>query len=118
VALTPRILRGLVFAGVAGALSVPAAQAEDHGVDGLRLPDRPLVNIAVAPVTEKQPPVVVRRGDTLWAIARGRLDAGTDLAATAHEVDRWYIANREVIGADPDLIHPGQRLVPPLKERS
>jgi nucleoid-associated protein YgaU len=117
VTITPRFLRGLVFAGVAGALSVPAAQAEDHGVDGLRLPDRPLVTGAAEPVPG-QPPVVVRRGDTLWAIARDRLDAGTDLAATAHEVDRWYIANRDVIGADPNLIHPGQRLVPPSKERS
>jgi len=117
VALTPRFLRGLVFAGVAGALSVPAAQAEDHGVDGLRLPDRPLIIGAAAPVAE-QPPVVVRRGDTLWAIARVRLDAGTDLAATAQEVDRWYVVNRDVIGADPDLIHPGQQLVPPSKERS
>ncbi len=117
VALTPRLLRGLVFAGIAGALSVPAAQAEDHGVDGLRLPDRPLVTGAAAPVTE-QPPVVVRRGDTLWAIARARLGSGSDLAATAREVDRWYAANRDVIGADPDLIHPGQRLVPPSKDRS
>jgi len=116
VALTPRVLRGLVFAGVAGALSVPAAQAEDHGVDGLRLPDRPLATGAVAPVTEQ--PVVVRRGDTLWAIAQVRLGSGTDLAATAHEVDRWYAANRGVIGADPDLIRPGQRLVPPSKDRS
>jgi nucleoid-associated protein YgaU len=117
VALTPRILRGLVFAGVAGALNLPAAQAEDHGVDGLRLPDRPLVAGAVAPVTE-QPSVVVRRGDTLWAIAQVRLGSGTDLAATAHEVDRWYAANRDVIGADPDLIRPGQRLVPPSKDHS
>jgi nucleoid-associated protein YgaU len=62
--------------------------------------------------------VVVRRSDTLWAIARVRLGSGADLAATAHEVDRWYIANRDVIGADPNLIHPGQRLVPPSKERS
>ena len=41
VAFTPRILRGVLFAGVAGALGVPAAQADDRGVDGLRLPDRP-----------------------------------------------------------------------------
>ncbi len=117
VALTPRILRGLVFAGVAGALSVPAAQAEDHGVDGLRLPDRPLVTGAAAPVTE-QPSVVVRRGDTLWGIARVRLGSGADLEATAREVDRWYAVNRDVVGADPDLIHPGQRLEPPSKDRS
>ena len=116
-ALTPRILRGLLFAGVAGALSVPAAQADDRGVDGLRLPDRPLV-AGVAEPMPTQSAVVVRSGDTLWAIARARLGSSADVATTAHEVDRWHAANREVIGGDPDLIHPGQRLVPPSKDRS
>ena len=116
VALTPRVLRGLLFAGVAGALSVPSAQAEDRGVDGLRLPDRPLVGGA-EPVAE-QPKVVVQSGDTLWAIARARLGPSADFADTAHAVDRWHAANREVIGDDPDLIHPGQRLDPPSKDRS
>jgi len=116
VALTPRVLRGLVFAGVAGALSVPTAHAEDRGVDGLRLPDRPLV--AGAEPAAKQSAVAVRSGDTLWAIARARLGPGADAAATAHEVVRWHAANRDVIGDDPDLIHPGQRLDPPSKDRS
>jgi nucleoid-associated protein YgaU len=116
VALTPRILRGLVFAGFAGALSVPAAHAEDRGVDGLRLPDRPLV-ADIEPVA-KQPTVVVQNGDTLWSFARARLGPGSDVAATAREVDRWHAANREVIGDDPDLIHPGQQLDPPSKDRS
>jgi nucleoid-associated protein YgaU len=116
VALTPRILRGLVFAGVAGALSVPAAQADDRGVDGLRLPDRPMV-AGIEPVA-KQSTVVVQSGDTLWAIARARLGPRGNVAATAHEVDRWYAANRKVIGDNPDLIHPGQRLDPPSKDRS
>jgi nucleoid-associated protein YgaU len=116
VALTPRILRGVVLAGVAGALSVPAAQAEDRGVDGLRLPDRPMV-ADTEPVAERSP-VVVQRGDTLWAIARDRLGPGAEVAATAREVERWHAANREVIGQDPDLIHPGQRLDPPSKDRT
>jgi nucleoid-associated protein YgaU len=116
VAFTPRFLRGLVFAGVAGALSVPTAHAEDRGVDGLRLPDRPLV-AGIEPVA-KQSTVVVQSGDTLWAIARARLGSSADVAATAHEVDRWYAANREAIGGDPNLIHPGQLLDPPSKDRS
>lgn len=116
VALTPRILRGLVFAGVAGALSVPTAHADDRGVDGLRLPDRPLV-AGIEPVA-KQSTVVVQSGDSLWAIARARMGSSAHVAATTHEVDRWYAANREVIGDDPDLIHPGQRLDPPSKDRS
>jgi len=115
-AFTPRILRGVLFAGVAGALTVPAAQAEDRGVDGLRLPDRPLVAGAVEPV-ERQSTVVVQCGDTLWAIARDRLGQDANVATTAREVDRWHDANREAIGDDPDLIHPGQRLDPPLEDR-
>ena len=116
VAFTPRILRGVLLAGVAGALTVPAAQAEDLGVDGLRLPDRPLVAGDGEPAV-KQPTVVVQSGDTLWAIARDRLDRNDDVATTAREVDRWHDANREVIGSDPDLIHPGQRLTPPSEDR-
>ena len=116
VAFTPRILRGVLFAGVAGALTVPAAQAEDRGVDGLRLPDRPLVAGSVEPAAG-QSTAVVQDGDTLWAIVRDRLGPDADVATTAYEVDRWHDANREVIGPDPDLIHPGQRLAPPSEDR-
>jgi nucleoid-associated protein YgaU len=116
VALTPRLLRGIVSAGVAGALAVPAAQAEDSGVDGLRLPDRPLV--AASEPARLEQAVVVRPGDTLWAIAQTSLGSRADIAATAREVRRWYDANRDVIGRDPDLIHPGQRLDAPSKDHS
>jgi nucleoid-associated protein YgaU len=116
VAGTPRILRGVLFAGVAGALTVPAAEAEDRGVDGLRLPDRPLVAGSVEPAV-KQSTVVVQSGDTLWAIVRDLLGPDADVATTAQAVDRWHHANREVIGPDPDLIHPGQRLAPPSEDR-
>jgi LysM domain-containing protein len=115
VALTPRVLRGVVFAGVAGALTVPAAQAEDRGVDGLRLPDRPLV---AASEPHHVQHTVVRRGDSLWAIARARLGSRADVASIARDVGRWHEANRDVIGPDPDLIHPGQRLAAPSKDRS
>ncbi len=54
--------------------------------------------------------VVVRRGDSLWALAAARLPGSAGPA----EVDRaWravYAANRAEIGADPGLIRPGQRL--------
>jgi nucleoid-associated protein YgaU len=61
--------------------------------------------------------VVVRPGDTLWAIARSRLGPGADDARVAHDVDRWHRLNHDVIGDDPDLIHPGQRLTAPTKDR-
>ena len=106
---TRRLMRGVLFVGVTGALAFPAAHAEDRGVDGLRLPDRPMVAGAVEPDVR----VVVRSGDTLWAIACAHLRSGADDASTARAVDRWYAANAGVIGDDPDLIHPGQRLTPP-----
>jgi nucleoid-associated protein YgaU len=57
--------------------------------------------------------VVVLRGDTLWGIAARHLGAGATDAEVAREWPRWYAANETVIGADPDLLRPGQRLTPP-----
>ena len=57
--------------------------------------------------------VTVRRGDTLWSIAERHLGAAATDAEVARAWPRWHLANREVIGDDPDLIHPGTQLVPP-----
>ncbi|MEO7981021.1 MAG: hypothetical protein ABI807_09045 [Sporichthyaceae bacterium] len=57
--------------------------------------------------------VVVRRGDSLWEIAARHLGADAGPAEVAAEWPRWYAANRAVIGGDPDLLRPGQRLAPP-----
>lgn len=79
---------------------------------GLPLPDRvhsrPLAR-AAAPAPDPQ--VTVRPGDTLWGLAGEHLGEG----------DRWpeiYALNRAVVGADPDLIQPAQRLRLPLEEMS
>jgi nucleoid-associated protein YgaU len=58
--------------------------------------------------------VVVVRGDTLWDIAARALGAGATPERIAAEWPRWYAANRAVVGADPDRVLPGQRLVPPV----
>lgn len=58
-------------------------------------------------------PVVVRRGDSLWTIAQRHVPPGATAAQIAAEWPRWYSANRPVVGADPNLLLPGQRLVPP-----
>ncbi len=56
--------------------------------------------------------VTVRSGDSLWSIAaRGHSSEPT--AATAKRVASIYAKNRAVIGADPNLILPGQRLEMP-----
>lgn len=57
--------------------------------------------------------MVVRRGDTLWAIAARHLGVGATDADVAHEWPRWWDANRTTIGSDPDVLRPGQFLVPP-----
>lgn len=57
--------------------------------------------------------VVVHRGDSLWAIAARHLGPHAGPREIAHAAQRWYAANRDVIGEDPDLVQPGQLLVPP-----
>lgn len=111
----PTPVRRLVLAacGVAvlAGLAVPAqaTPGEQHRerrpvavLAGLPLPDR-----AVAPPAQA---VVVASGDTLWDLAAADLGPGADAA----EIDaRWreiYRQNRSVIGSDPDLIQPAQRL--------
>lgn len=57
--------------------------------------------------------IVVVRGDTLWDIAARHLGPGATTEQIAAEWPRWWAANADVIGRDPDLILPGQRLQPP-----
>jgi nucleoid-associated protein YgaU len=84
-------------------------------------PDRPIVPpadiglVSTSPTVGRSPDeeVVVRRSDTLWSIAARHLGDHASAAEIAHEWPRWFAANRPVIGADPDRLVPGQRLVPP-----
>lgn len=119
-AITPRLLRRALLAGTVGALALAPVHADravaptrpQHDLTGLQLPDRPVGSVPaprVAPAT-----VVVRPGDTLWAIAAQSLPPGATAAEIARACVRWHAANRNVIGDDPDLIFPTQRLVPPI----
>ncbi|KAA1425754.1 LysM peptidoglycan-binding domain-containing protein [Nocardioides antri] len=86
-----------------------------HSLAGLPLPDR-ATSTATPPHSDGEPAgrVRVRPGDSLWAIAAGRLGPR---ATDADVVDYWhriYERNAAVIGPDPDLILPGQLLeLPP-----
>lgn len=125
-ALTPALLRRALLVGAAGVLVVGPAHAEQrvspdlqqrHSVSGLPLPDRPSIDAVVRPAAADTPsvaPVEVRRGDTLWAIAARSLPPGADVNDIARATAAWHDANRDVIGDDPDLIFPTQRLVPPI----
>ncbi len=60
---------------------------------------------------------VVVRGDCLWDIAAGRLSTALGRSPTGAEIAEatraWWLANAEVIGADPDVLLPGQVLDAP-----
>jgi hypothetical protein len=101
----------------------PGHRTGRHLVEGLPLPDRATTTMQVSRVFARaatghqrarttgleQGFVVVRPGDTLWGLARRALPEAGDPAVAEH-VRNIHAANRAVIGADPDLIRPGQRL--------
>jgi hypothetical protein len=133
------VLCGAALTGSLSSLTAPALADETSGGEdaparllaGLRLPERVAVTPAAHqdrapdPVAEPasrrvdQPaaaPVttlVVARGDNLWNLAAEQLGAHPSEEETAAAWQAVYALNRELIGPDPDLIRPGQRLVLP-----
>lgn len=77
----------------------------------------PATELAIA--VDDSSAYVVERGDSLWRIARSVL-AESGHPAEGRDVARFwpeiYEANRDLIGDDPNLIHPGQRLAIPTPE--
>lgn len=112
---TRRLVLLACGAAVAAGTALPAQASGGDGVEvlvGLPLPER-----AVTPASSGRPgapaaaptarPYVVRSGDSLWSIARAHPAAGTDVESRWRAIWRH---NRDVVGNDPDLIHPGQAL--------
>jgi nucleoid-associated protein YgaU len=60
--------------------------------------------------------VLVQPGDTLWSIARARLPPGASDSDIDTAWRAWFVTNASVIGGDPNLILPGQSLLPPNTE--
>jgi hypothetical protein len=59
--------------------------------------------------------IVVSPGDSLWSISSERLGPNATPQQIASGAERIYALNQNQIGADPNLIFPGQRLlVPPV----
>ncbi|MGR6899727.1 LysM peptidoglycan-binding domain-containing protein [Glutamicibacter sp. BSL13] len=54
--------------------------------------------------------VIIRHGDTLWDIARTRLGESASIGDVAAYWPRIHQRNRDVIGADPDLLQVGMVL--------
>src|SRR3954469_23601605 len=99
-------------ANAAPALDWDPAPAAAPVVDAMPAPAR-----AAAPVarTVVAGPVVVRPGDSLWAVAADHLPADATDAQVAQAWPSWWAANRAAVGSDPDLIHPGLHLTPPTQ---
>lgn len=122
VRISPQAWRRLIGAALGGAIvlapvttgAAAPGPADDPGITGLRLPDRPEGVAPALPRGGATAHVVrVHRGDTLWDIAASRLPTGADDAARAAACERWYAANRAAIGPDPDLLLPGTLLRSP-----
>jgi hypothetical protein len=113
-----------LVSGVPGQSALDAVNVESPTVTSTRgpatswqrslpVPARPLGQVhAQAP-----PRVVVQPGDTLWQLATNRLRPSPAGGEVAELVERFHRRNRELIGPDPDLIRPGQRLVVPALPR-
>ena len=58
--------------------------------------------------------MTVRPGDSLWSLSAARLGPFASDVDIALDWPRLYQAIRDVIGANPDLLRPGQILkIPP-----
>jgi nucleoid-associated protein YgaU len=83
----------------------PSRPATVHDAESSQLL-APVPRRVTAPVET----VTVRRGDSLWSIAARHLGAGATDAEIAVAWPAWHALNADLIGDDPDLIHPGLRL--------
>jgi nucleoid-associated protein YgaU len=101
----------------------PVASASPLDWPGLTAAPPAPAHQPVVAATKPQPHVaqpahrlVVRRGDSLWSLTARQLGPGATPARIAAGWPLLYAANRHAIGADPNLIRPGQQLVPPPAE--
>ncbi len=125
---TPLAVRAVVTSltvGVGVTVAVGPALADTSGspgppprspaaaLTGLPLPDRTTGAAARPASWQDRSALVVRSGDSLWSLAERRLPDGSSDRAVTHGWHRLYAVNADRVGPDPDLLHPGTRLVVP-----
>ncbi len=107
--LRPRLVRALVSAVAGAAVASSSAAATSDGpdrsplperLDGLSLPDRQYGGVHTHRVAA---------GESLWSITADHLrsDADPTSRAVSRAWPRLHRLNRDRLGPDPDLIHPG-----------
>lgn len=110
----PASLRRVLLAGLGVALA--SGPGSSYAAPALAVPSERSLPVpartsgASAPTSGE---IVVRPGDSLWRLADARLPTTAPTGKVADLVERLHHRNRDVIGPDPDLIRPGQRLSVP-----
>ncbi|MEV8373491.1 LysM peptidoglycan-binding domain-containing protein [Kribbella sp. NPDC056861] len=98
-----------------GRTAVPAKPP----VSPIAVPDRPTTGAPTRYTTLQSGHLtraashLVKPGESLWSIAAAELGPGATDDAIATRWPQWYAANRQLIGPDPNVIHPGQVLTAP-----
>ena len=99
--------------------NAPRAQLPVGSPDKTSGATRPTNDPTIQPrsTTASRPEIVVAPGDCLWTLAERDLQQRDSTEPSDSEIaavtEKWWLANRAEIGANPDRLLPGQRLHPP-----
>ncbi len=113
---------GVALTGVPAVLGTGNAVTRSSDLPGVARATRqepmPVPARPLGPAPTHPSRVVVRPGDTLWHLVEVRLPSSAPAQVVANCVSQVHRRNLAVIGADPDLIRPGQSLTLPTLPRA
>lgn len=109
------LLIGAVGTVAATANVGPPSHRMSQMVDRTQSPDPDASSVGIGPLSRIRAvsTYTVAKGDSLWRIARTVLSAEGSTPSGTQISEFWraiYTSNRDLIGDDPNLIHPGQVL--------